>query len=570
MSALSRRILLISDFNLENLRNCLAADESEPKVTADCAPFGEVYSVLLDPSAAVWRNRYDAVLVWTRPQSVIPSFQKVLDYDPSAAAQIETEVDSFAACLAKATAQAAIVLAPTWVISPVRHGLGLLEFSPGGAAFELAKMNLRLSERLPQSEGCYVLDSRSWLDAAGGASAHSTKLWGLTKTPFHIKCFQQAAEEIKAALRAVQGRGRKLLVLDLDDTLWGGMVGEVGWRHLRLGGHDPIGEALVEFQRALSALKNRGVVLAVVSKNNEAIALEAIDEHPAMVLRRGDFVGWRINWEDKAKNIRDLAEELNLGLDSVVFIDDSPAERARVRSALPEVLVPEWPKDKTQYSAALAALHAFDSAHLSDEDRQRTELYAAERQRTRLRTSVSSAEEWLSTLEVTALVAPLEESNIKRAAQLLNKTNQMNLSTRRLTEAELRVWARGEGRGVWCLSVSDRFGDAGLTGLVSLEKRGPACAVVDFVLSCRVFGRRIEQAMTAILVEEARALGAETLEATFEPTQKNEVCLEYWRSSGFSADAAGRTFAWDLRQDYPAGRLVRIVRPSPAPHRRAA
>jgi FkbH-like protein len=340
------------------------------------------------------------------------------------------------------------------------------------------------------------------------------------------------------------GGARKLVILDLDDTMWGGIVGDVGWENLRLGGHDGMGEAFVDFQRAVKNLTRRGIVLGIVSKNEEATALEAIRSHPEMVLREEDFVGHRINWRDKAQNILELAKELNLGLQSVVFIDDNPVERARVREALPEVLVPDWPEDKHLYRSALAALRCFDAPSISKEDAERTALYAAERKREQLQASVGSMDEWLKSLGIVVSAEPLGPSNLPRTAQLLNKTNQLNLTTRRLTEAELTEWVADPSRALWAVTVRDRFGDAGLTGIVSLEMSGTTARIVDYVLSCRVMGRKVEETMVHLAVEHARSRGAERVEAIFVPTAKNKPCLTFWQSSGFSCDD-GQTFVWD-------------------------
>jgi FkbH-like protein len=326
----------------------------------------------------------------------------------------------------------------------------------------------------------------------------------------------------------------------------------VGWENLRLGGHDSVGEALVDFQRAVKLLTRRGVLLAVVSKNTESVALEAMRSHPAMVLRPEDFVGWRINWDDKARNVAELAAELNLGLQSVVFIDDNPVERARVREALPEVLVPDWPEDKLLYPGTLQSLRCFDAPALSREDATRTQLYAAEQQRESSRQEVGSLDDWLLSLGLQVRAEPLTPANLARAAQLFNKTNQMNLSTRRLTEAELRDWARGPGRALWTLSVSDRFGDAGLTGILGVEcdAATATCRVVDFILSCRVMGRRVEHTMAYLAVAWAREAGLRRVQAAFEPTAKNKPCHDFWLTSGFEADD-GRLFTWDAARAYP-------------------
>jgi FkbH-like protein len=337
--------------------------------------------------------------------------------------------------------------------------------------------------------------------------------------------------------------------VDLDDTLWGGTVGEQGWQNLRLGGHDAQGEAFRDFQAALMALTRRGILLAIASKNEESVALEAIDCHPEMLLRAKDFVGWRINWTDKARNIADLTAELNLGLQSVVFIDNDPVERARVREGLPEVLVPDWPSDPLLYPKALLTLGCFDTPALTKTDADRTKMYAAERERDRHRAQVGSFEEWLKSLNMRVRADLLSPANITRAAQLFNRTNQMNLSTRRLTADELAKWATLEGRKVWAISVSDRFGDAGLTGVVSLELDEQSCRIVDFVLSCRVMGRKVENTMVHLVVAHARESGAQHVEAHYLQTQKNKPCLAFWEASGFERQEESR-FVWNTERAY--------------------
>src|SRR5439155_1800879 len=237
--------------------------------------------------------------------------------------------------------------------------------------------NLELCDRLSRHSNVYVLNSDSWA-VSSGSKVYSPQLWYLAKIPFTLEVFEAAARDFKAAVDAIEGRSRKLIVVDLDDTLWGGVAGEVGWENLRVGGHDPIGEAFSDFQKSLKALTQTGIVLAIASKNEEAVALEAIDKHPEMILRRSDFAAWRIDWLDKAENIADIASTLNLDLSSIVYIDDSPAERSRVRAALPAVAVPDWPQDAFLYTSFLTQLSYFDKVAITTEDRQRTSMYIAD------------------------------------------------------------------------------------------------------------------------------------------------------------------------------------------------
>jgi FkbH-like protein len=409
--------------------------------------------------------------------------------------------------------------------------------------------------------GVLTLDAERWV-ANAGREAFDPRLWYMAKVPFSTDVFRAAARDVKAGLRAVGGTARKLLIVDLDDTLWGGIVGESGPEGLRLGGHDPVGEAFVDFQHALKALANRGVVLGIVSKNEEAVALRALREHPEMVLRPDDFAGWRINWEDKALNVLELAAELELGLDATVFIDDNPSERGRVQEALPAVAVPDWPQDPLRFPSALRSLDLFDLASISAEDRQRSASYTAERERREQRARVGSIDEWLASLALEVTAAPLDDHSLPRAVQLLNKTNQMNLRTRRMTDGEFAAWAEGPDRSIWTFRVRDRYNDAGLTGLLSLGLRGSDAWIEDFILSCRVFGRDVEKAMLHLAADIAAGMGAHFLAAEYIPTEKNQPCHVFLheRSGLDVSEGPSATYRWSLSRPYPLPTFFALTR----------
>jgi FkbH-like protein len=381
----------------------------------------------------------------------------------------------------------------------------------------------------------------------------------MAKAAFSNDVFKEAVLDIKAALMAVRGATRKLVIVDLDDTLWGGVVGEVGIDGITLGGHDAVGEAFVDFQRALKMLRRRGVLLGIVSKNDEQTALKAIANHPEMVLALDDFAGYCINWEDKAYNVAQLAQELNIGLQSVVFIDDNAFMRGRVAETLPEVLVPQWPSNPMQFVRTLEDLRCFDSVALTAEDLSRQDMLLDERDRSSLRKKIGSIEDWLNTLDLTITVEKLTASNLKRAAQLLNKTNQMNLHTRRLAETELEDWTGTADHWFWTFRVSDRFGDSGLTALLGIERIGDSAEMTDFVVSCRVFQRGVEEAILAHAVALCCKRGMTHLTAIYHPTDKNKPCLEFWRRSGFSVNSNdGYTFMWDLANTYDPPAHIKI------------
>ncbi len=562
MIASNPRCLVISDFNIENLAGHLRNDTESPALNVDVAPYGQIVSVLMGEDSQCWQNAPDYVVVWTQPQSVISSFNRVLEFQQVSMNQIIAEVDQYCAWLNNLCHRVKYIFVPTWVLPSYNRGFGMLDMEPGlGIANILMQMNLRLAEKLyrdGQKQFC-VLDAQKWVTQAGEKKAFNPKLWYMGKIAFGNEVFAAAAKDIKAAVSGVLGQARKLIVLDLDNTIWGGIVGDVGWQGLQLGGHDPLGESYVDFQKGLKSLTKRGVMLAIASKNEEDVAIEAIKRHPEMVLRPDDFVGWRINWQDKAQNIIDLVSSLNLGLQSVVFIDDNPVERARVQEMLPEVLVPDWPEDKTCYTKTLLNMRCFDSPVISQEDLDRTRMYLTSQKREESKKQVGSYAEWLKNLETIVEISELSanDSNFSRAVQLLNKTNQMNLATRRMTESEYATWLSQKNRIVWSVRVSDKFGNSGLTGVVSLEIENQTATIADFVLSCRVMGRKIEEAMLGEVVRCAQELGLTQVCARCLPTAKNKPCQDFWQQSGFECSEKNM-FRWDTGKSYPLSNVVTV------------
>jgi FkbH-like protein len=546
--------LLVSDFTIDELARYLGAPGDGPTMAATLAPFGQVFPTLMSPK----NPQHDYAVVWTRPEGVLPSFARLLDFELVDEKELLAEVDQFATLLLEGLKSYRFAFVPTWVVPPWRRGLGFADARPTGVTRALSAANQRLMARLDAAPNVFVLNAQRWCDEVG-KGAHSAKLWYMGKVPFHASVFERASIEIRAAIQNLTGGARKIVVLDLDDTLWGGIVGEVGWEQLRLGGHDSLGESFVDFQRSLKALKRRGILLALVSKNDESVALEAIRNHPEMVLKEDDFVGWRINWQDKARNIADLVAGLNLGLQSAVFIDDNPFERARVREALPEVFVPEWPEEKLAYTPTLLSLTCFDSPTRTAEDAARTDMYVSDRKREELKGQVGSLDDWLRGLDLRVRVEHVNAANIARITQLLNKTNQLNLSTRRMTEPELKQWATASGHELLALSVSDRLGDVGLTGIVSFEAEGNVGRIVDFILSCRVMGRRVEETMVHLAVDAARRRSIPMVAAELIPTKKNGPCLEFWQRSGFQAETATR-FVWNAQQEYKLPDVITLER----------
>jgi FkbH-like protein len=552
----SSRFLVVSDFNAQTFADFLNNSETDSAGEVLLAPFGQVTPCLLEITGGKSASaEYDGIIVWTRPEGVIAAYDALLKGAAVPADTIRAEVEGFASILIHAAARVKHLFFVTWTEPSFRRNFGIWSMRPDGGSLALMKMNAALCELLAEQSNIFILNANAWF-AAAGRKAWNAKLWYLAKIPFTPEVFEAAAADFKAALRAIQGRSRKLIVLDLDDTLWGGIAGEIGWENVRLGGHDAIGEAFVDFQKALKTLSQTGVVLAIASKNDEAVALEVIDKHPEMVLRRADFAAWRINWSDKAQNIVEIASELNLDLSAVVYVDDSPAERSRIRSALPAVAVPEWTQDIFLYPSSLMELPYFDKAAITAEDRQRSGMYVVDRERSQTRQHFQSVQDWLESLEMEVCVETLSRANLARAAQLFNKTNQMNLATRRLSEAELLSWSEKKGKELHVFRVSDKFGDYGLTGIVGLELNGGDAVIKDYLLSCRVMGRGVEQLMLWTAIDSARGHGATELRAEYIPTAKNAPCLSFFKNLSKFECASDRLFKWCIPDVYPLPRHI--------------
>jgi FkbH-like protein len=316
----------------------------------------------------------------------------------------------------------------------------------------------------------------------------------------------------------------------------------------------------VDFQRTLKALKDRGILLAIASKNEESVALEAMEKHPEMILRRTDMVAIRIDWNDKASNIQSIIQELNLGARSVMFIDDNPVERSRVKEFLPEVFVPDWPENKLLYTEKLRSLPVFNLDAVSAEDLARTQMYQEEVVRERSKAAFGEVEAWLRSLETTVTAARVDEGDFARVHQLFGKTNQFNLSTWRPSEKELRERMQQPSYQLWSFRVNDRFGDAGLTGVVGLDLSDPQSAVIsDLILSCRVMGRQVEETLLHVAFVMAELADKVRIEAHFKPTAKNKPCLDFMLRSGFDSSGEGPTFTWSMDRPYPCPTSLKLL-----------
>ena len=408
------------------------------------------------------------------------------------------------------------------------------------------------------AEGVHLLSVDTWAAEDGLANWFDASLWYQAKQEVHPRASVIYGDQVGRLIAALWGRSAKCLVLDLDNTLWGGVIGDDGLEGIVLGQGSPGGEAFVAFQRYAKQLSERGVILAVCSKNDEANALEPFEKHPDMVLRRADIACYVANWTDKATNIRSIAERLNIGLDSLVFVDDNPAERRLVRSELPMVAVPELPEDPAEYARTVADAGYFEAVDLTAEDRERTELYRANAQREAARAASTDIGAFLDGLQMELYANSFDMAGLKRIAQLMNKTNQFNLTTKRYTEADVLGMMQDESAATLQLRLTDVHGDNGVIGLVVGYRKGSTLELDTWLMSCRVLGRGVEEATLNLVVERAQEMGCTRVLGEYRPTAKNGMVREHYKQLGFTlleSEGDGIT-RWELPL---AGFLPRVT-----------
>lgn len=410
------------------------------------------------------------------------------------------------------------------------------------------RLNEAVRNEAAGHRGIYVLDYDALVARHGRATWADPHKDLAMRVPLTPAAFAALADEYMRFLHPLTGRVSKVIAVDLDNTLWGGIIGEDGATGITIGVEYP-GSAYLAVQQELKRLRRRGILLALCSKNNWAEAKDVLDTHPDMVLRADDFSAIRVNWDDKAANLRAIAAELNIGLDAVAFLDDNPIEREWVRTQAPEVHVIDVPDDPIGMVDALRRSPVFERLELSAEDRARAEQYRAQRDRAEAEAASESVEDFLRSLDMTAELADLTPSTLTRVAQLTQKTNQFNVTTRRYTEEQVSRFSAEAGHLVRTVRVRDRYGDNGLVGVLMASTANGRCEIDTLLLSCRVIGRQVETLLLAEAEAFARGTGATVLAGRFIPTAKNAPASAVFEAHGFAKrteDAAGATWELDL------------------------
>ena len=527
------RIALLRSFTVEPLIPLLRAQAALRGIDLQITlgGFNTVIQDLIDPRGAASTPDLDAVLVLWQARDLAAGIWEpapgsaVQDPEP-VMAEVRSVVDQF-------RARSAVPLVLSTLEAPTWTSLGLIEAQVGGGqADALARLNRGLRELAQDLPAVYLLDYAAAVRRVGQVRWFDPARWASMRFPLTSVALVELAHEVERVMLPLAGVGSKVAVVDLDNTLWGGVIGEDGLDGIRVGPEHP-GASHLAVQRALLDLTRRGILLAICSKNNFDDAREALERHPHMLLRLRHFAATRINWKDKAANLREIAAELNLGIDALAFIDDNPVERDFVRRALPEVHVVELPDDPAGYADCVRSDPMFERLRLTSEDTQRVEMYAAERQRRELQEEAGSLEAFYRSLGMQAELEPLSAANVARIAQLTQKTNQFNLTTRRYGEAELLMLASDPANRVLGLRARDRFGDHGLVGVIVARALDGHWDIDTLLLSCRVIGRTLETALLAHIAGEAEQAGAGVLSGWYRPTKKNSPAQATYPDHGF-------------------------------------
>ena len=443
---------------------------------------------------------------------------------------------------------------------PLYPSLGIWDSQiPGGQSGVIRELNQILRSSLLGVPNAYYVDLDLCLARVGGKTFYDDRYWHIGRAPYSLEALSEIASEDFRFIRSLKGKSKKCLVLDCDNVLWGGIVGEDGISGIKLGKSYP-GSPYYEFQQEVVNLYHRGVLVALCSKNNADDVWEVFRSHPDMVLRENHIAAAEINWDDKATNLRRIAATLNIALDSLVFVDDSDFEIRWAREAVPEVVALHFPKESAVESRnRLSACGLFDTLTVSEEDRERGAMYRAEAKRKELQSQIADLETYLKSLEMVVEVRFAEAFTLPRIAQLTQKTNQFNLATRRYSEADIRKYMESERADVISLKLFDTFGDSGIVGVCILKYLEHVATLDTFLLSCRVLGRGVEDVFVIQALHLAKQRGCTEVIGEFLPTEKNLQVKDFYIKEGFDPLPHSPDFPGE-RYSFPMARSIRKAR----------
>jgi len=524
------------------------------------APFAAIELEVFNPGSELYRFRPDIIVLLNCTQALRATFFRP-GGNSDFVHKVETRISSVWDAIRANTA--ALVIQSNYVM-PYERLFGNYDLKHPGSWYDtVGEINRRIVLRARERNNVLLNDVNALASWLGGRVWFDERFWDLAKSFCATELLPALAQNITRIVLAARGRTVKCIIVDLDNTLWGGVIGDDGVDGIQLSAHGD-GEAFHRFQSYLLGLKNRGILLCVCSKNEYAAAIKPFEEHPEMVLCKQDITLFVANWENKAENIKRIRDSLDIGYDSILFLDDSPFERNTVRGLLPDVIVPELPEDPADYVPALSELNLFETTSVSKEDGIRADLYRAEFERRSAASAFSTFEEYLASLNMKIQVARFEPDRLHRIAQLLQRSNQFNLTTHRYNERECEAIMQDPACIPLYASLRDRFGDHGLISVIVVRPNRieSALEITDWLMSCRVLARGVEEYLMNYIVQEAMHLDLSFVFGKYIPSAKNAMVKDFFSKFGFSKleeDPNGSS-TWRLRVlDYQS--RVSFIRP---------
>src|SRR5215469_16741555 len=561
------RLAILRSFTVEPIVPLLRAEAFSFGIdlSVHIGDFNAYAQEILDSESSLYRFRPNAVILAVETLAIAPDlWQDYAHLSEDCVKQAAQRVsESLAQYLHEFRGRSQAALIVHNLEQPVQAAFGVLDAQLVQSQSEVfERINRNLVAVTSQMRGAYVLDYDALVARNGRLRWHDERKWLIARLPIAADQMIHLAREWMRFLVPLAGKTAKALVVDLDNTLWGGVIGEDGRNGIKLSAEYP-GAAYQALQRAILDLTRKGILLAICSKNNPEDAIDVLESHPGMLLRPKHFAATRISWNDKSPGLREIAAELNIGVDSLAFLDDNPFEREQVRGAVPQVMVIDLPEDPLQYAAVIRNHPGFERLTLSAEDQQRTTFYAEQRERSQAEQKFQSKEDFYRFLEQEAEIAEVTPATLARISQLTQKTNQFNVTTQRYSEQQISALVENPSSQVLSIRIRDRFGDHGLVGVSITRDEGDACEIDSFLLSCGVVGRTVEPALLAHLVDQAAERGRKRLLGWFLPTKKNVPAREFYKQHGFELtqqNGEGSLWSLDLTQQrIAAPEWVKVV-----------
>lgn len=560
------KIAILSSFTIRGIEEILTVKCCESGILCEIyvGEYNQYNQEILNKESEFYKSEYDLIILFIDVMAVLGDqyFMPSLISDEKRKVFIDEKLDEFKTLINEIRKPfSSKILFHNFEV-PCYSPLGILENKQEFGLMESVEyLNSNLRNYFKADSQVYFFDYNSFCSKIGKNNIIDYKMYYLGDIKLKFQHIPALCDEYISYIKPLMSLNKKCLVLDLDNTLWGGVIGEDGMEGIKLG-PSPEGRPFWEFQKYIFSLYNRGVILAVNSKNNLDDVLKVFNEHPYMLLKEDYFAAMVVNWNDKASNLKTIADEINIGLDSMVFVDDDHLNREIVKKTFPEVLVLDMPEDPSLYLKTIMEINDFCTLEITEEDRKKGRMYAQQRKRQDFKKMVVDINGYIKGLKIIVTIDKAGAFNIPRISQLTKKTNQFNMTTRRYEEEYIKKLAVDEKYLVFSAKVEDKYGDNGITGVVIIEKDLRIWRIDTFLLSCRVLGRKIEESLLAYIINAAKNEKADALGGEFIPTQKNAPAKSFYKKNGFYlSEEMNNKEIWkyNVSKDYPFPASIKIV-----------